>query len=265
MRTTQLEICVKKEFDMSLCEFVRHKVEAESLHDYELAAILNVDGAFVGKLRKAFGIKKADGFVRRFENTYGKGAIRTFKKIIENPGNGLGDVASYFVFSKEYARQVYKKIYGRPYGELFRKKMLARKRNKVEAKMKSKGFATLMDVTEKMKSLGFVPHMTSKGSAFTLFANGYKLALRSTSKPIWVGGRRYFRISHGNRFSGNCDFFICLCRNNGNVIHYVIPRYAMPRSGVCLSLQAGPLESKYAKFKEAWHLLASEKERREKL
>lgn len=255
MTTTQLEMCVKERFNMGLCEFMRHKVEAESLCDYELAGILNVHGVLISRLRKTFGIKKANGFSRRFENTYGKGAIETFNKIIENPDNALVDVASHFGFSREYARQVYKKVYGRPYTELLQKKIPARKRKKLDAKMKSKGFASLMQVTEKMRSLGFVPHMTSKGSAFTLFANGYKLALRSTSKPIFVGRNRYFRISHGNRSNGKCDFFICLCRNNGKSIHYVIPRDSMPRYGVCLSLEAGPLESKYAKFREAWYLL----------
>lgn len=263
MTTTQLEMCVRERFDMGLCEFVRHKLEAESLYDYEIAGILNVDGAFISKLRKAFGIKKANGFSRRFENTYGKGAIETFKKIMENPDNGLADVASHFGFSREYARQVYKKVCGRPYTEVFRKKILTRKHKKLDARMKSGSFASLIQVTEKMRSLGFAPRMTNKGSAFTLFANGYKLALRCTSKPIFVGRKRYFRISHGARSNGQCDFFICLCRNNGKSIHYVIPRHAMPRYGLCLSLDAGPQESKYAKFKEAWHLLTHENQKKE--
>ena len=251
---------VKERFNKGLCEFVKHKVEAESLYDYELASILNVDGAFIGKLRKAFGINKTNGFSRRFESTYGKGAVETFKKIIKNPDNALADVASHFGFSREYARQVYKKVYGRPYTETFRKKILTRKHKKLDARMKSGRFVSLMQVMEKMRSLGFIPHMTNKGSAFTFFVNGYKLALRCTSKPIFVGRsrNRYFRISHGVRSNGHCDFFICLCRNNGKSIHYVIPRHAMPRYGVCLPPNVTSQESKYTKFKEAWHLLTHE-------
>jgi hypothetical protein len=263
MTTTQLEMSVKERFNMALCEFMRHKVEAESLYDYELASILNVDGGFISRLRRAFGIKKANGFSRRFESTYGKGAIETFKKIIENPDNALVDVASHFGFSREYARQVYKKVYGRPYTGAFREKILARKRKRLDAKMKTKSFASLMKTIDKMRSLGFVPHMTNKVSASTFFTNGYKLALRSTSKPVFVGRKRYFRISHGIHPNGHCNFFICLCRNNGKIVHYVIPRHAMPRCGVSLLPEAGPTESKYAKYKEAWHLLTREKERKE--
>ena len=263
MTTTQLEMSVKERFNMGLCEFMRHKVQAESLYDYELANILNVDGAFVSRLRKAFGINKSKRFPRRFESTYGKGAVETFKKIIENPDNALVDVASYFGFSREYARQAYKKIYGQPYTKAFRKKTLVRKRKKLDARMKSGSFVSLMKVMEKMRSLGFAPRMTNKGAAFTFFANGYKLALRCTSKSISVGRNRYFRINHGIRSNGHCDFFICLCRNNGENVHYVIPRHAMPKYGVCLSPDAGHQESKYAKFKEAWHLLTHENQRKE--
>ena len=150
MTTTQLEMCVRERFDMGLCEFMRHKVEAESLYDYEVASILNVDGALVSRLRKAFGINKANGFSRRFENTYGKGAIQTFKKIIANPDNGLADVASHFGFSREYAWQVYKKVYGRPYTGAFRKKILTRKHKKLDARMKSRNLVSLIKVIEKI-------------------------------------------------------------------------------------------------------------------
>ncbi|MBW1740474.1 MAG: AraC family transcriptional regulator [Deltaproteobacteria bacterium] len=263
MTTRQLEVYVKKRFDMGICEFMKHKVEAESLYDYELASLLNVDGAFISKLRKAFGIKRANGFPRRFESTYGKGAVDTFKKIIENPDNTLIDVASHFGFSREYARQVYKKLYGRPYTEIFREKILARKRKKLEAKMKSTRFVSLAEVIEKMSCLGFVPRITNKGPAFTIFVNGYKLALRCTSKPILLGRKHYFRISNGIGSNMDYDFVICLCMNNGKSTHYVIPRHAMPRYGVSIPIEAGPLESKYAKFREAWHLLAHENRREE--
>ena len=258
MTTTELEMYVREQFNMGLCEFVRHKVEAENLYDYELARILNVDGASVGTLRKAFGIKKADGFSRRFETTYGRGAIRTFKKMIENPDNTLADVAKHFGFTREYARQMYKKFYGCPYTEVFREKILARKRKKLEARMKSQKYVSLVKVIEKMRSLGFVARMTIKGTASALFINGYKVTFRCTSKPLFIGRNRYFRITRGIGSNGQCDFFICLCRDNGKSIHYVIPQHVMPRYGVCLSLDAGHGESKYAKFKEAWHLLTHE-------
>ena len=70
---------------MGLYEFVKQKVEKESLYDYELAGILNVNRAFIGKLRKNFAIEKPAKFPRLFERTYGADAVERLKKIIEIP------------------------------------------------------------------------------------------------------------------------------------------------------------------------------------
>ncbi len=116
----------------------------------------------------------------------------------------------------------------------------------------------MTEAIERMKLFGLAPKMTDKGSASTFFVNGYKLVFRCTSKSILLGSNRYFRISHGDRSNGHCDFFICLCRNNGKSIYFVIPRHVMPKYGVYLFPEARPAESKYARFKEAWHLLNHE-------
>jgi hypothetical protein len=110
-----LETYVKDRFGVGLCRYLEQKIELENLHDYEIASTLKVCGASISKYRKACGIKKANGFSRRFERTYGEDAVETFKKIIENPDNYLADVGRHFDFTREYARQVYKKIYGHPY------------------------------------------------------------------------------------------------------------------------------------------------------
>jgi len=78
-------------------------------------------------------------FVERFERKYGKGAIAIFIGIIEKLSSNLSDVARAFGFTREYARHVYKKIYGVPYSEMRQAKLrlrrLARaKRNGKEVK-----------------------------------------------------------------------------------------------------------------------------------
>jgi hypothetical protein len=117
---------VQDHFGMELFKFIKLKVEAESLHDYEIAKILNVQASYVGRLRRSFGIKKADGFPRRFERRYGLGAVETFKKIVENPDKSLSDAARHFGFSRQNAWQVYTKIFKRPYKEAHERKRLKR-------------------------------------------------------------------------------------------------------------------------------------------
>jgi len=255
MTEKQLEVFVKRRFGMDLYEFIKNKVEEESLHDYEIANILNVRAARIGRLRKGFGIKKINGFPRRFDRTHGYGAVEIFKTMIENRDISLSDLARYFGFSREYARQVYKKIYGYPYTEAYKQKRIERKINRDAIRRKSKDKVALLDVRERIQSLGLAVHMSNKGGFFRLFSNGYRFSLKRSEKPIIIGKKQYFRINPGKDGDKDCDFFICLCRNNEESTHFIIPRNAMPKSGISLFPEAGPDQSKYAQFKEAWHLL----------
>ncbi len=257
METILLEAYVKKRFNMGLYEFVKQKVEKENLYDYELAGMLNVDRAFVGKLRKVFIIEKAAKFPRRFERNYGAGAVERLIKIIENPDNTLVDVARHFGFSREYARQVYKKIYGYSYTEAFQNKLQLRKRKILANRKKPKQLELLLKIKEKMKSFGLTLHLRIRKHSYEILTNGYKLLVRHALTTVTIGKKQYFHITTGAS-PADIDFIICLCRNNGESIHYVIPRHVMPKYGVYLFPEARPAESKYARFKEAWHLLNHE-------
>ena len=128
MTENQLEDYVRRKFDMDLYEFMKGKVEKESLYDYEIAGILSVKAAQVWKLRSSLGIKRTNGFSRRFELTYGPGAVETFKTMIENRDVSLSDLAGYFGFTRQNASLVYKKLYGCLYTDTYKKKRLANKK-----------------------------------------------------------------------------------------------------------------------------------------
>ena len=256
MTTIQLETCVKKQYNMGLYEFVKQKVEKESLYDYELAGILNVNRTFIGKLRKTFAIEKSAKFPRLFERTYGAGAVERLKKIIENPDNTLVDVGKHFGFSREYARQVYEKVYGYPYTEAFQNKVQLRKRKRLANRKKSKRLDLLIKIKEKIEPFGLTLHLRIRKHSYEILTNGYRLLLRHALTIVTIGKKQYFHITTGDS-PADIDFIICLCRNNKESIHYVIPRHIMPKCGVYLSPELGPGESKYTRFKEAWHLLNS--------
>lgn len=133
MAKRNLETYVKEHFGMDLYDFIKCKVEVESLYDYEIAHILNVEASRIGPLRKSLGIRRSNGFSRSFEGRYGKGAVDRFKKMIENPNNSLSDVARHFGFSRQYAWHVYKKIYGCPYTEAYKRKQFEKKRKRLPA------------------------------------------------------------------------------------------------------------------------------------
>lgn len=122
MRKNKIEGHIKEQFGMSLFEFMRQKIEDESLYDYEIADQLNVRSQTIGSLRHLFGLKRKNGFRRRFEKRYGRGAVIEFKDMIGDAENSLADVGRYFGFSREYARQVYIHIFGRPYRDMHGKR-----------------------------------------------------------------------------------------------------------------------------------------------
>ena len=256
MTKSKLNSYVKERFGEDLYDFIKQKIEVEALYDYEIASILNLSKTSFRKLRSGFGIKKANGFSRRFESVYGKGSVALFKEIIENPESSLADVARHFGFSREYARQVYRKIYGCSYTVAHKSKLLAKKGKRLSDKRRNSGqLENLMKVRKKMKSLGLDATVMIKGRSYIILNNGYKLALRATSKPVKIGKKQYFKINNEKCTNGYFDFFICLCRNQKEDIHYVIPSNVMPRSSVSLLTQTSPNQSKYAQFEEAWHLL----------
>ncbi len=256
MATAKVEYFVRERFATDLCRFIKQKVEMDALTDCEIASLLNVSSSSISKLRRAYGIEKGKAFSKRFERIYGQGAVATFKKTIENPECCLADVGRHFGFSREYARQVYKKIYGCPYAVAHKKKRFLKQEKKVADKRKtSEGVKSLMKIAEKMKSLGLVYNIANRGRSHIILTNGYKVAFRTTSRPITIRKKQYFRINNLRRTDADADFLICLCRTDKKDIHFVIPSDVLPKSTLSLLPHARSDESKYAQFKEAWPLL----------
>ncbi len=117
MTKTDLNERAKAYFGRDLNNLLRQKIEVEGAWDYEVADMLHVKHHHVGLLRRRLGLDRTRGFPGRFDRKYGPGAVMRFKETIENPEKNLTDAGDYFGFSREYARQVYRKLYGCAYGE----------------------------------------------------------------------------------------------------------------------------------------------------
>lgn len=256
MTKAKIESLVRERFATDLCEFIRQKVQTDALTDCEIASLLNVSSSSISKLRRAYGITKAKAFSKRFERSYGEGAVATFKEMIENPDCCLTDVGRHFGFSREYARQVYRKIYGCSYAAASKRKRLLKQKEKVADKRKtSEGVESLTKIAEKMKSLGLVCNIANRGRSHIILTNGYKLAFRTTSRPVMIRKKQYLRINNLRWTDTDADFLICLCRTQKEDVHFIIPSNVVPRSTLSLLPHATPDQSKYAQFKEAWHLI----------
>ncbi len=250
----KLDPYVKAQYGLTLYEFMKEKIEAESLYLYEVAELLNLNVTKVSRLSKHFGIKNKNGFKKRFTVKYGTDAIQKFKTMIEDPEKSLAGVGRYFGFSREYARQVYKKIYGFAYTEIYREKLEEKEKQKPAPKKKSKLYF-LRKVMEKMISLGIDAYIFKEGTSYRIASKGFRVDVRISKKPLGVPGREYYRITYKKKYICNCDFVIFVCYTGKNQIHYIIPRKNLPKCGVVFFPKAGLYEYKYEKFREAWGLI----------
>ena len=108
---------------------------------------------------------------------------------------------------------------------------------------------------EKMKQMGFHPFIVKDGNACRIRLNGLKIVHKRTASPVVIGKKLYYRINTDINANKDNDFFICRCGDSSHSIHYIIPKKAIPKHTVSLAPISSAKESKYAKYKEAWHLL----------
>jgi len=66
-------------------QFIREKVEIETLTDAQIARLLNVGTSTVSHWRNKFHIKPADKFKRKFKEKYGPDALECFDMMIKKP------------------------------------------------------------------------------------------------------------------------------------------------------------------------------------
>ena len=102
-------------------QFIREKVEVDALTDAQIARLLNVGTSTISHWRNKFNIKPADKFKRKFKEKYGPDALESFDMMVRNRTT-LQEIANYFGFTREYARQVYNKLYNGSYSEHLRQR-----------------------------------------------------------------------------------------------------------------------------------------------
>ncbi len=199
---TKLESYVEVQFGTDLYGFIKQKAQVDGLYDHEIASLLKVSHWMITNLRNAYRIKRIDGFPRRFDRRYGKGSVEKFKKMAENPDITLTEIGRHFGFSKEYARQVYQKIYGSAYTEALRIKRLIKKdKGLSRGTKKPKQFGDLTQGNKKMKSMGLAENpilaqiMTTREVAEYLKLHKITItnhAAKGLIPGIKIGGRWLF-------------------------------------------------------------------------
>lgn len=243
-------------FNMTIEDFMKQKVEDDGFFDREIADILNVSIPTVRKLRKQYGLKKVDPFFRQFERTYGPGAVRRFKDIIEDSSSSLADVGRHFGFTRENARRIYKKIYGFPYTEAFKKKILLRRLKADSLKVSSNRRMHVKKVKDKITTIGLGPAIVVEAKSHVLMTNNnLSVAVLYNSNLRQIRNKKYFYVSAISKQRQCCDFFILSYVNNDDSGYFIIPNKCIPKEGTMIAISPNNTNGKYTRFKDAWHLL----------
>jgi len=256
MKKTQRESFVKRSFHMTVKDFMKQRVGRDGLADRDIAHILHIHWSTVGNLRRQFGLKKPHPFFRHFEESYGPGAVKRFKAIIEDPSTSLADVGRQFGFTRETARQIYQKIYGFPYTEAYRQKLLRRRSKPDSLKFSSRRLIHLKTVKDKLTTMGLDPTIVFQGNSHLLVTNNnLRVAVFYNLKLRQIGTKKYFAVKALHKQKQGCDVFILTYLNRGVRGYYIIPNSYMPRKGTLIAISADDTNGKYTRFKDAWHLL----------
>ena len=118
---SQVGIVIMKIDKTNIEHFIREKIEMEALTDAQIARLLDVGTSTISHWRNKFNIKPADKFKRKFKEKYGPDALDSFDMMVRNQTT-LQEIANYFGFTREYARQVYNKLYQGSYSDYLRQR-----------------------------------------------------------------------------------------------------------------------------------------------
>ena len=218
--------------------------------------MIDVPVSAMGHLLNTFGIKRGSVFKKQFLKKYGPDALNKFKEIIENPNATLVDAGKYFGFSREYARQVYRNLYGKSYTEVNKRKMIVRRNHRKENKGNHNIPEVSLKIILKLMTLGYNPEFMKKSSSYWISVNGYRILLRSGKHPVKNRKKLYFQINLDRHISKKeFDFCICLLMYGTNEIYYVIPSDICSKCCISLPMAKNVQNRKYGKYLDAWHLL----------
>jgi AraC-like DNA-binding protein len=203
-----------------------------------------------------------------------------------NPFYTLEAVGEKYGFTREYARQLFKRVTGTPYTSKFKKKRLLLKEEKASmdcyndprhkaaeyqpGSLVGNGAIAEKLVLEKCEQLGYVVEIPCKQGPFDLIINGFKIDVKSanvkssvlTKKAKNKGkkGRLYYIFHTRKNQHDIVSFYICY--GAPTKVFYILPKCMVSEYGVIIPADNktyrpsfNPKRKDYEKYREAWEIL----------
>lgn len=234
---------IKSDFGKPVCQVLQNLLEAEH-YDYEIANVLQIQVKHVATLRRLCKLERANTAKRHFREQYGQGAVERFKQLATDPLCTLTSIAEYFGFSRSNASIAYHRLFGQPYSDLKKAKLRAREHDRLKARNSYK-IAKMAAKLLRRRGLKIEMVLNSTGR-IELRLNNIQIKPIELRQHV-IGKRKYYNL---HSTVNGCDFILGI-RSPKTV--YVFPISVLPLGRV--NIPTGNRESKYKRYRNAWHLL----------
>lgn len=232
-------------------------------------------------------IPRTSAFKSALVKKYGPGIIDDFDNVLSCEIKGLIEIAKKYGFTREYARQVFEKIYGFHYTVIKNKKLSHKKKQQYIMRLKKKnptykvehykdGLCKRGAIAEKRvldicSALGYIVSPYAEDNSIDMIINNYLVEVKSAWRRCYVGGKNTtelyrFQILDSQR---KADFIICHIEPINKF--FIIPKNIYPKGRyIYITEQKSNKwlfgntehisENKYWQFLERWDLLKKQEE-----
>lgn len=206
----------------------------------------------------------------RLKRRYGKSILKDLRKLWKNPAYTLERIGQQHGFSREYARQIFKNLYGVPYTDPLKRKMedyhheitcVNHPRRKL-ADYKGygplrEGIASKVHFLEECEKRGLSVEIPCR-SGIDFILQGKKIIVKYSRKPF-KAGKRALTLYHYYYAKGKekADYIACYHGTTG--LWFIIPASATESKHfyiACKPSNYRTSKNRFWEFKDAWHLFS---------
>ena len=172
----------------------------------------------------------------RLKNRYGEDIIKDFNLVRTDINHTLSSISNKYNFSREYARQLYKNIYGLPYTIELKQKTIIRKEkklkdfldpekrvNRIYKYMHGRHSFAEYRIYKSLKEHGFRIDIPKINNAYDFLVNGLKIAIVSCfkSRKVHSANGVYYQFYFNIHNKINADIIIAFAAHRNEI--YIIP------------------------------------------
>ena len=225
------------------------------------------DGLIVYNKHINCEVESMDSFRQRLVQRYGQDVVNDLETVKNKDKSNLRGIAAKYGFSREYARQIFKRLFGFSYTACLKAKISERREKVIKTlydpekkliRYKEESLRYKGAIGEKLcmdicRTIGYEIAVCRESTAtIDLVINGCKCEVKTAYIPFGKQKTHYYRFSARPSQLEKADYFVCYIYPLNKF--YVIPASEVKAEAIYIPEHI-TTSSKYYKYDSAWHLL----------